>query len=85
TFTDVVGRRPDGSLATAKLLSHDPGRYRDAAVAGIRRMLGLAPGEEVPAERISRLTSRQASDAIASLNVADGRMTAAALAGSGWK
>ncbi|MGW3294717.1 hydantoinase B/oxoprolinase family protein [Streptomyces xiamenensis] len=53
TFTDVVGRRPDGSLATAKLLSHDPERYRDAAVAGIRRMLGLAPGEEVPAERIS--------------------------------
>ncbi|GAA2371327.1 hydantoinase B/oxoprolinase family protein [Streptomyces carpaticus] len=52
TFTDVVGRRPDGSLVTAKLLSHDPGRYRDAAVAGIRRMLGLAPGEPVPAERI---------------------------------
>ncbi|MBL1067213.1 hydantoinase B/oxoprolinase family protein [Streptomyces sp. 7-21] len=53
TFTDIVGRRPDGRLETAKLLSHAPGRYRDAAVAGIRRMLGLAPGEPVPAERVA--------------------------------
>ncbi|MBB1254870.1 hydantoinase B/oxoprolinase family protein [Streptomyces sp. OF3] len=53
TFTDVVGRRPDGGLVTEKLLSHDPERYRDAAVAGIRRMLGLAPGEPVPAERVA--------------------------------
>ncbi|MFJ9412155.1 hydantoinase B/oxoprolinase family protein [Streptomyces sp. NPDC101393] len=53
TFTDVIGRRPDGRLATAKLLSHDPGRYRDAAVAGIRMMLELGPGEAVPAERVS--------------------------------
>ncbi|WP_062215933.1 hydantoinase B/oxoprolinase family protein [Streptomyces sp. NBRC 109706] len=52
TFTDVVGRRPDGRLVTDKLLSHAPERYRDAAVAGIRRMLGLAPGEPVPADRI---------------------------------
>ncbi|GAA3887445.1 hydantoinase B/oxoprolinase family protein [Streptomyces sedi] len=52
TFTDVVGRRPDGRLVTDKLLSHAPERYRDAAVAGIRRMLGLADGEPVPAERV---------------------------------
>ncbi|GAB2781496.1 hydantoinase B/oxoprolinase family protein [Streptomyces daliensis] len=52
TFTDVVGKRPDGSLVTEKLLSHDPERCRDAAVEGIRRMLGTAPGEPVPAERI---------------------------------
>ncbi|UED82895.1 hydantoinase B/oxoprolinase family protein [Streptomyces profundus] len=52
TFTDVVGRRPDGRLVTDKLLSHAPEHYRDAAVAGIRRMLGLAPGEPVPADRI---------------------------------
>ena len=32
TFTDIVARRPDGSLATHKLLSENPGRYRDAAV-----------------------------------------------------
>ncbi|MGW2417515.1 hydantoinase B/oxoprolinase family protein [Streptomyces tubercidicus] len=53
TFTDVVGRRPDGRLVTAKLLSHHPERYRDAAVAGIRMVLGLGPDEPVPAERVS--------------------------------
>lgn len=41
TFTDIVGRRPDGTLATLKLLSENPEQYRDAAVAGIRRLLGL--------------------------------------------
>jgi len=45
TFTDIVARRPDGSITTAKLLSENPEQYRDAAVAGIRRLLGLAPGE----------------------------------------
>ncbi|MFD0372354.1 hydantoinase B/oxoprolinase family protein [Streptomyces sp. NPDC127114] len=53
TFTDVVGRRPDGRLVTRKLLSHDPARPHDAAVAGIRLLLGLAPGEPVPAERVA--------------------------------
>ncbi|MFJ8589381.1 hydantoinase B/oxoprolinase family protein [Streptomyces sp. NPDC093595] len=52
TFTDIVARRPDGSLLTRKLLSHDPERYRDAAVAGIRLLLGTGPGEPVPADRI---------------------------------
>lgn len=52
TFTDVVGRRPDGRIVTRKLLSHDPARTQDAAVAGIRLLLGLAPGEPVPADRI---------------------------------
>ena len=47
TFTDVVGKRPDGSLATLKLLSDNPEQYRDAAVAGIRRLLGLADGAPV--------------------------------------
>src|SRR6187431_1909577 len=47
TFTDIVGRRPDGSLATHKLLSENPEQYRDAAVAGIRHLLGLKPGEPV--------------------------------------
>jgi 5-oxoprolinase (ATP-hydrolysing) len=53
TFTDVVGRRPDGRLVTRKLLSHDPARRHDAAVAGIRLLLGLEPGEPVPADRIA--------------------------------
>ncbi|HWU90116.1 MAG TPA: hydantoinase/oxoprolinase family protein, partial [Kofleriaceae bacterium] len=39
TFTDIVGRRPDGALVTHKLLSDNPGRYRDAAVAGMRRLI----------------------------------------------
>ena len=47
TFTDVVGKRPDGSLITLKLLSENPEQYRDAAVAGIRRLLGLGAGEPV--------------------------------------
>ncbi|MFH8626791.1 hydantoinase B/oxoprolinase family protein [Streptomyces vietnamensis] len=53
TFTDVVGRRPDGRLVTRKVLSHDPTRSRDAAVAGIRLLLGLGPDEPVPADRIA--------------------------------
>ncbi|MBX3591442.1 MAG: hydantoinase B/oxoprolinase family protein [Burkholderiaceae bacterium] len=52
TFTDIVARRPDGTLATAKLLSENPGRYDDAAVEGIRRLLGLAPGEPIDAARV---------------------------------
>ncbi|MEO7707075.1 MAG: hydantoinase/oxoprolinase family protein, partial [Caldimonas sp.] len=52
TFTDVVGRRPDGTLVTHKLLSDNPGRYRDAAVAGIRHLLGLGPDEPIGADRV---------------------------------
>ncbi len=52
TFTDLIGRRPDGQLATHKLLSENPESYADAAVAGIRRLLGLAPGAPLPAEKI---------------------------------
>ncbi|MFD4694847.1 hydantoinase B/oxoprolinase family protein [Streptomyces sp. NPDC058463] len=53
TFTDVVGRDPDGRLVSRKLLSHDPDRYRDAAVAGIRQLLGLGPRDPVPADRVA--------------------------------
>jgi 5-oxoprolinase (ATP-hydrolysing) len=49
TFTDIVARRPDGALVTHKLLSEDPGRYRDAAVAGIKRLLGLTEDAPLPA------------------------------------
>ena len=48
TFTDIVARRPDGTLATHKLLSENQERYRDAAVHGIRALLGLAPGAPIP-------------------------------------
>jgi len=53
TFTDVIGRRPDGSLVTHKLLSENPEAYRDAAVHGIRHLLGLTPGAPIPAEQIA--------------------------------
>jgi 5-oxoprolinase (ATP-hydrolysing) len=52
TFTDIVGRRPDGSLVTHKLLSENPEQYRDAAVAGIRHLLGLKPGEPITPEQV---------------------------------
>src|SRR5580704_15834049 len=52
TFTDVVGRRPDGTLFAHKLLSENPEAYGDAAVQGIRDLFGLKPGEPIPAGRI---------------------------------
>jgi 5-oxoprolinase (ATP-hydrolysing) len=48
TFTDVIGRDPQGSLHARKLLSENPGAYRDAAVAGIRALLGLTADEPIP-------------------------------------
>lgn len=52
TFTDVVARAGDGTIRTAKLLSENPDRYRDAAVAGIRQLLALKPDDPIPAEKI---------------------------------
>ncbi len=52
TFTDIVGKRPDGSLVTHKLLSENPEQYKDAAVAGIRHLLGLKPGELVRSDLV---------------------------------
>ena len=52
TFTDIVARRPDGVLVTHKLLSENPEQYRDAAVAGIRHLLGVAPNAPLPAAAI---------------------------------
>ena len=52
TFTDVIGRRPDGHLVTQKLLSENPEAYTDAAVEGVRRLLGLASAEPIPAASI---------------------------------
>ena len=52
TFTDIVARRPDGQLVTHKLLSENPEQYRDAAVAGIRHLLGVAAGQPVPVGQV---------------------------------
>ena len=48
TFTDVIGRAPDGSLHPRKLLSENPEAYRDAAVQGIRDLIGVKAGEPIP-------------------------------------
>ncbi len=48
TFTDVIARQPDGQLLARKILSENPGAYRDAAVQGIREHLGLKPGDPIP-------------------------------------
>ncbi len=52
TFTDIVARRPDGVLVTAKLLSEDPEHYGDAAVEGMRRLLGLVAGAPITPDRV---------------------------------
>src|SRR5271157_579855 len=48
TFTDIVARAPDGALSTHKLLSENPGRYRDAAIAGIKTVLGIQMEAPIP-------------------------------------
>ena len=66
TFTDIVARRPDGTLAAHKLLSENPRAYRDAAVAGIRELVGVGPSEPVPADQIGavRLGTTVATNAL---------------------
>jgi 5-oxoprolinase (ATP-hydrolysing) len=66
TFTDIVARRPDGRLVAHKLLSENPRAYRDAAVAGIRQLLGIGPDEAFPAERVGsvRLGTTVATNAL---------------------
>ncbi len=53
TFTDIVARPPHGALRTHKLLSENPERYADAAVQGIRDLLGISQDDPIPADRIS--------------------------------
>ncbi|MEA1052076.1 hydantoinase B/oxoprolinase family protein [Lamprobacter modestohalophilus] len=53
TFTDIVGRRPDGGLVTQKLLSEHPEAYADAAIEGIRQLLGLARHQPLPSAAIN--------------------------------
>ena len=55
TFTDVIGRDPAGNLHARKLLSENPGAYRDAAVQGIRDLLGLKTGEPIPAGAVGEV------------------------------
>lgn len=53
TFTDIVARTPQGELKPHKLLSENPEAYRDAAIQGIRDLMGIGKDERIPAERIA--------------------------------
>jgi len=55
TFTDIVARTPDGRIVTHKLLSEDPARYADAALAGIRDLLGIARDVAIPSAHIAEV------------------------------
>jgi 5-oxoprolinase (ATP-hydrolysing) len=55
TFTDIVARDPSGNVATRKLLSENPARYEDAALAGIRGFLGLGPDAAIPPGAIAQV------------------------------
>jgi 5-oxoprolinase (ATP-hydrolysing) len=52
TFTDIVARHPDGTLSARKMLSENPERYRDAAIAGIKTFLGLPLDVKIPSDLI---------------------------------
>ncbi|QRM57493.1 hydantoinase B/oxoprolinase family protein [Sinorhizobium sp. BG8] len=52
TFTDVIGRDPSGALHPRKLLSENPEAYRDAAIEGIRSLLGVKAGDPIPSGRV---------------------------------
>ncbi|WP_053759928.1 hydantoinase B/oxoprolinase family protein [Streptomyces sp. AS58] len=60
TFTDIVARRPDGRLLMHKLLSDNPARYADAAVAGVRELLA---GSEDPVD-VVRMGTTVATNAL---------------------
>ena len=52
TFTDIVAKQPDGQLVTHKLLSDNPEQYKDAALEGIRNLMGLAQEATIPSRQI---------------------------------
>ncbi|WP_158800998.1 MULTISPECIES: hydantoinase B/oxoprolinase family protein [unclassified Acidisoma] len=55
TFTDIVARDAAGHISAVKLLSENPGRYHDAALAGIRQVLGLGAQDAIPADRVAEV------------------------------
>ncbi|MFJ7966678.1 hydantoinase B/oxoprolinase family protein [Streptomyces sp. NPDC096324] len=63
TFTDIVARRPDGGLLTHKLLSENPARYADAAVAGVRELLGGEGDPDAPVDAV-RMGTTVATNAL---------------------
>ena len=55
TFTDVVARRPNGEVMIHKLLSENPEQYRDAAIQGIKDVLGVDARNRLDTSRISTI------------------------------
>ena len=55
TFTDVIGWRADGTLVARKLLSENPESYRDAAIQGMREILGVPDGVPFPLQQVSEI------------------------------
>jgi len=55
TFTDIVGRSPDGSLHPHKLLSENPENYQDAAIQGIKDILGISKDEKIPSDQVGNI------------------------------
>ncbi|MDB9523832.1 hydantoinase/oxoprolinase family protein, partial [Dolichospermum circinale CS-1225] len=53
TFTDIVAKSPDGKLQIHKLLSENPERYTDAAIEGIREILGIYDHAAIPSQEIA--------------------------------
>jgi len=53
TFTDIVAKNPDGNIVVDKLLSENTSAYKDAAIAGIKRILGLNNCDTIPTNKIS--------------------------------
>lgn len=53
TFTDLVALSPEGQTVAHKLLSENPERYADAAIQGIRDLLGVGADEPIPSDRIA--------------------------------
>ena len=64
TFTDVIGRSPEGGVVVRKVLSERAGRARDAVVQGIRDVLGLADGDSLPDIEVVKLGTTVATNAL---------------------
>jgi len=64
TFTDIVAQAPDGAIQTLKLLSENPEHYEDAAVQGVRGLLGLGPGDPVPEGTSVKMGTTVATNAL---------------------
>ena len=55
TFTDIIGRSPEGQISTRKLLSENSAQYKDAAIQGIRNLLNLKDADSVPIDQIDSI------------------------------